>query len=144
MFTFLILMHIIGLILGAGAATVKIILLLKTKSDYLFLPAYIKASNPITKLIVSGLVLMTLSGIGFLLYGFPFSDELIIKLILVTAVWLIGPYIDKVIEPKFKAQAEIADNTATAEFKSIQKKYFTAELLATGLFYLVILYWILK
>lgn len=143
MLTFLFLIHIIGLILGVGAATVKTILLLKSKSDYLFVPVYIKITKPVTKLIVSGLVLMTLSGLGFLLYGYPFSIGLIIKLILVGAVWLIGPYIDKVIEPEFQAQAEITDNPASAEFQSIQKKYFTAELVATGLFYLIVVYWML-
>ena len=59
--------HLVGLAIGVGAATVKLMLLLKCRSNSGFIQVFIKVSKPITKLIITGLILLTLSGIGWLL-----------------------------------------------------------------------------
>jgi len=51
-----------------------------------------------THLIIAGLILLTLSGIGWLILGYGFSAQLIAKIILVVVIWALGPVIDKVIE----------------------------------------------
>jgi hypothetical protein len=140
MWSYLTLAHLIGLAFGVGAATVKLILLFKCRSDRSFIPVYIKVVKPITKFIIAGMILLTLSGIGWLLYDYPLTEELIVKLIFVAALWITGPYIDKVAEPKFiKLASEQANST---KLIASQQKYIIAEVIATGLFYLIIVYWV--
>ena len=66
-YTFIFFVHIIGLVIGVGAATVKLVLLIKSKYDYTIVPFYLKVSKPITQLIIFGMVLLTISGIGFII-----------------------------------------------------------------------------
>jgi hypothetical protein len=140
--TLFLLAHLVGLSLAVGAATSKILLLIKSRSDASFVPVHVKASKTITKLIISGLVLLTLSGIGWILSGYPFTPKLVIKLVLVLAVWLIGPYIDNVVEPIFiKLASEIA-STPSQEFSKIHKRYLTVETVATSLFYAIVAVWV--
>jgi hypothetical protein len=134
-------MHLVGLSLGVGAATVKMLLLIKCKSDYFLVSVYLKVSKIITKLILIGIILLTLSGIGWLLHGYPFTDILIVKIILVVTIWILGPFINK-IEPKFQKLVPGTDQTASVEFISVLKKYLILEIIATGLFYCVIVIWI--
>lgn len=56
--------HLVGLGLGVGAATAKLVLLLKSSADPAFLPAHIKVSKLLTRQIIIGMALLTLSGIG--------------------------------------------------------------------------------
>lgn len=79
----------------------KLVLLLKSKGNPALLQVFVKASKPITRLVVLDLILLTLSGTGWLALGYPFSTKLIAKLIVVGAIWVLGPMIDKVVEPKF-------------------------------------------
>lgn len=69
--TLLSLAHLIGLVLGVGAATVKLTLLLKCVADHAFMPGYATAARYMTHHIIAGLVVLTLSGIGLLLLGYP-------------------------------------------------------------------------
>ncbi len=139
----LTLAHLIGLAMGVGSATAKLRLLLKCRADHAFVPAYIAAVKPLTKLIVLGLALLTLSGIGWLLLGYPFTPTLIVKLVLVGAIWVLGPIIDNVVEPKFLKLAPKAGESASPEFIRIQQRYLQLEFIATGLFYVIILIWVL-
>jgi hypothetical protein len=131
--------HLIGLGLGVGAATVKLVLLIRCNSNYEFVQVFLKVSRTITRIIVTGLILLTLSGIGWILMGTYFTTIFIIKLFLVGAVWVVGPVIDNVIEPKFKKLAPAPAEQATPEFIRIQKQYLLLELLATTLFYVIII-----
>ena len=70
LFILLMLIHLIGLAFGLGAATVKLTLLFKYKSNYAFLPSYFEISKVVTKYIVLGMILLTLSGIGFIIIGY--------------------------------------------------------------------------
>jgi hypothetical protein len=135
--------HIIGLSLAVGAATVKLVLLVKSNSDTELLQVYIKIVRPITKVLITGMILVTLSGIGWLLSGYPLISSLIVKIILVAAVWILGPIIDNVVEPKFRLLAAETGQTDSPDFILIRKKYLALEIIATSIFYIVIFYWIL-
>ena len=138
------LVHIVGLALGVGSATAKSILLLRTKSEGAFVPTYLATYRPLTRLIILGMILLTLSGLGWLLLlEYPLTPLLVTKLILVAALWGLGPLIDKTIEPKFKALAPQAGETPSTAFIHIQQRYLLVELLATGLFYIIIVMWML-
>ena len=137
------LVHLMGLALGLGSATVKLTLLLKCRADRAFVRVYLDVAKPITRHIVLGLVLLTLSGIGWLLVGYQLSRLLVVKLILVGAIWAVGPLIDNVVEPKFRRLAPAADSPASPEFIRIQKQYLALEVIATVLFYVIVLVWVL-
>ena len=139
----LTLTHLIGLALAVGSATSKLMLLLKCRADSAFLPTYVAAAKTITRLIVVGLGLLTLSGVGWLLTGYPFSLLLIVKLVLVGSIWMLGPIIDNVIEPRFQKLAPGAGDAPSPEFIRIQGRYVLLELVATGLFYVIIVIWML-
>ena len=143
LFSLFTIIHIIGLAIAVGAATLKVIVLLKCKSDYSFVPVYIKIAKPVTNLIVIGMILLTLSGIGWLIDGYPIGTELTIKLVFVTFIWIMGPVIDNVVEPKFRKLAPSADQTATQEFVSARNTFITFEIIATAIFYAIIIMWIL-
>jgi hypothetical protein len=87
------------------------------------------------------MVLLTLSGIGWLLLGYPFSALLVVKLVLVAAIWVLGPYIDNVIEPEFRKLAPAAGEPISPAFTRIQKRHLRWDLTATLLFYVTIVIW---
>jgi len=134
--------HFIGLALAVGAATVKVVLLFICKSNPSIVTSYLKVVKPITKIIVFGIILLTISGISWLITGYPFSTELIIKIILVAVIWGLGPIIDNVIEPKFIKFAPKNSEPISNEFGQIMKKYLTLEVIATTIFYVIIIYWV--
>ena len=138
----LTLMHLLGLALGLGAATGKLTLLLKTRRDHAFIPVYLQIARPITRLIVLGMILLTVSGIGWLLLGYTFSTVLVVKLILVGVLWLLGPFIDNVAEPKFRKLAPRMGENASVEFLLVQRQYLTVEMIATGTFYVIVVLWV--
>jgi len=135
------LVHLIGLMLAVGAATAKTTLLLRCRADPALLPAYLADSRPITRLIIAGLVLLTLSGVGALFVGYPLTPLLIAKLVLVAIVWTLGPIIDNVAEPKFRKLAPGLGESPSPDFLQAQRRYVLLELSATGLFYVIVLMW---
>jgi len=141
--SFLSLAHVIGLALGLGCATAKLTLLARCRADPAFLPTYIAVARPITRLIILGLILVTLSGVGWLFAGYSLTRLLFLKLVLVGAIWVLGPVIDKVVEPKFVQLAPTHHEPVSMAFIRIQRQYLYLESIATGLFYLVIALWIL-
>jgi len=141
--SWLLLAHMVGLALGVGAATAKLALLLRCRADPTRLPSYLQVAAPLTRQIVLGLVLLTLSGIGWLLLGYPWTPVLVVKLALVLAIWLLGPIIDKVAEPAFRRLAPASGEPASPAFLQAQRRYLAVEATATGLFYAVIVVWTL-
>jgi hypothetical protein len=133
----LTLTHLLGLALGVGAATVKLVLLTRCNSNPEFVSCYIKVSKPITRIIILGLILLSLSGIGWIVLGTLFTPLFIVKLALVLVIWVVGPVIDNVFEPKFMKLAPEPGKKATPEFIQIQKKLLILEILATSLFYAI-------
>lgn len=134
----LLVLHLFGLTLGVGAASVKLFLLYRCKSNPGFIPVFLKVMKPITQLLLTGLLLLTLTGLGWLLRGFPFTPWLIIKTVLVALIWIIGPVIDKVIEPKFIELSPVQEERPSEEFNRQWTRYFATELIADLLFYIVI------
>jgi len=133
----LVLLHLIGLSFGLGAATVKMVFVIKSNADPEFLPVYFKVTKIVTKFIVSGILILTLSGIGWIIYGYSFSPLFIVKLVLVGLMWLLGPIIDNVFEPRLVKAAPMPGATVTPEFISAQKKHLLLEIIATGLMYAI-------
>jgi len=136
--------HLFGLSLGLGCATAKLSLLRRSRSDPAVLQAFLAVARPITRLIILGLALLTLSGVGWLLQGYPFTPRVVVKLTLVAVIWVLGPIIDNVIEPRFRQAAPGPGEEPSPEFIAIQRRYLRVEWLATGLFYVIVLLWVLK
>jgi hypothetical protein len=135
--------HILGLALGLGAATVKTRLLFKCITDYGFVPIFLGVIKPITMIIILGQILLTLSGIGWMLYGYSFTTVIIIKIILLGLLWILGPVIDNVITPRFEKLAPLPGENASPSFVIAQKQLLAAEIGATGLFYILLIMGIL-
>ena len=91
----------------------------------------------IVRIIITGLIFLTLSGIVWLILGASWNTTLIIKIILVVILWTLGPYIDNVVEPKFRKLSPLPGQQALPEFIQIQKKYLLIEGVATILFYII-------
>jgi hypothetical protein len=66
-----------------------------------------------------------------------------VKLFLVAVIWVLGPVIDNVVEPRFQKLAPAAGESASLEFVRIQKRYLVLEFIANGLFYLIVVMWLL-
>jgi hypothetical protein len=139
----LLLVHLAGLALGLGAATAKVVLLLRCRADSAFVPAYLAIVKPITRQVILGLVLLLLSGIGFMVIGHSFTPRLVRKLVLVAAIFVIGPVIDNVIEPRFRALAPRPGAPASPEFVRVLTQYLALDVLAGGLFWAVVVLWVM-
>jgi len=137
------LVHVVGFALAAGSATVKLSLLLRCRNDIDFLPSYLRVVRPITWLIVTGMILLLLSGGTWLFLGHEFSPRLIVKLVLFVAVSIIGPVIDNVFEPRYRKLAPVSGAPISPEFLRAQRHYLTMEITATLLFYVIAAIWML-
>jgi hypothetical protein len=142
--TLLPIFHFIGLALGVGAATVKVWLVIKCRSDNTFIPAHARVAPILTRQIVAGMILLALSGIVWLVAGYSITPLLLVKIILAASIFAIGPIIDNVIEPKYYRLAPAAGEAATGDFIRIQNQYLILEIFATLLFYVVIVMWLLR
>jgi hypothetical protein len=132
----LALLHLVGIVLATGAATAKWTLLLRSRSDPAFLPVFLGAARPVTRLIIVGQVLATLTGITWLVLGYALAPLLVAKLVLVGAVWILGPVIDNVVEPA-------PGDAPSPAFLAVQRRYLLLETAATGIFYAIIVMWML-
>jgi hypothetical protein len=139
----LLLTHLIGLAWALGAATVKLALLFRCQRDRSLIPTYVRVVGAVTRQLVTGLILLTLSGIGWLLLGYPLTARLVTKLVLVAAVWVIGPIIDKVAEPRFRRLAPTAEEAVSPAFVRAERAYLALEVAATGMFYVIVGLWVL-
>ena len=129
--------HLIGLALGLGSATVKIALLLRCNRNYNLYPDFIKASKPVTRLLISGIILLVLSGTGWLITGYPLTTLMIIKIILVVLVFASGAVIDNVVEPTLKKLLPTPGESPTQPFIQIQKRHLLLEIAATMAMYAI-------
>lgn len=121
----------------------ELALLLRTRTDQQFVAVYIAAARPLTRLIILGMALLTLSGVGWLLVGYQFTPLLVVKLVLVLGIWVLRPIIDNVVEPKFQKLAPRPGEPTSPEFVQIQQRYLLLEVTATGLFYIIVVMWVL-
>lgn len=116
------LIHDFGLAFGVGGVTVNLALMMKSRSDREFAPIFMKASEPIARLVFLGLSLLTLSGIGFFVLGYPEEQMLLVKHILVAVLWVIGSLMMFSYQPKLAKLAPKPGQPPTPEFFSIQKR----------------------
>lgn len=131
--------HLLGLALGVGAATVKIILRLKANADPTFLPVYARVTKPITKTLILGIVLLTLSGIVWLIQGYSFTTLIVVKIVLVGLVWVLGISIDNVFEPRFLKLIPAAGSSPSPEFTSAAKVHLVLDTVAALLMYAIMI-----
>jgi len=141
--TLLAIIHVIGLALGVGAATVKLVLLYKSRSNAELIPVFFDVSRIATPLIIAGMIMLTLSGIGWIILGYYLTTVLSIKIGLVLTIWILGPYMDNFVEPKFHKLAMSPGMQGSAEFIRVQKQYLTMEVIATLIFYIIIVFWLI-
>lgn len=144
MHTYLWLAHLLGLGLAFGAATVKLTLLVKSGDSAERIGAFIGASKTLTKQIVFGMLILTITGIVWLIRGYPLSLLLYVKIAIVAALWVLGPVIGAVIEPRFERLAPATGQEPTSAFLRTKGQYIGAEVIATGLLALVIVLWVLR
>ena len=133
----LMIIHIIGLIFAAGSATIKLILLFKCRSDPEFYATYFQVALPVTRVLVFGMILLTVSGIAWMIIGYTFDPLLIFKMALVGIMWILGPVINNVAEPKFRNMVSQPEQFMSAKFKNAKKQYYTLEIIATALMYTI-------
>jgi len=138
------LVHLIGLALGVGGATAKLALVLRCKADPAFVPTYLRVIKSLTRQIVLGMILLTLSGIGWLVLGYPVTRLLVVKLVLVVAIWVLGPVIDNVVEPRFRSLAPQPGAAASPDFVRARQRYVAFEAFATGIFYVIVVLWLMR
>jgi len=127
--------HLLGLALGVGAATVKLALVLRAGSDPALVSAFLAVRKTITRGIVAGLLLATLSGVAWLVQGYSWSPRLVLKVALVAAMFVLGPLIDNVSEPRYERLAPTPEAQATPAFLRARKSYLAVEVAATALMY---------
>jgi hypothetical protein len=135
----LMIVHVIGLVLAVGSATIKLLLLFKCNADFKFFPVFFRVAPLITRLIIAGMILLTLSGIAWIIIGYSLEPLLIFKIVLVAFIWILGPVIDNVAEPKLKKSALVPEQILTADFASIQKQHLLLEIAATALMYAAVI-----
>ena len=128
----ILLVHLLGLALALGGGTVKVSLLLASRADLQTTSAYVRVAPVLTRLLVTGLVLLTASGIVWVVLGRPMTPSLVAKIALVVILWGLGPVIDKVVEPAFLRLAPSAGPAAPPEFASARRRYLALELFAAG------------
>ena len=137
------LVHLIAVALAVGAATAKNLLLYRCRKDPSFVPTYLKVEGPITKQIVVGQALLTLTGIVYaLLLGYGFTLRLIVKVVLLAILWVLGPAIDNVVGPRFKKTAPAPGEPVTQEFIQALNRYLFWDVVASGIFYAIIILWV--
>lgn len=124
------LVHLLGIGLALGSAAVKVSLLVGCRGAPGRARAYVQVAPAVTRLLVTGLALLTLSGMAWLLLGRPFTPLLAGKVGLVAGVWALGPVIDKVVEPAF---VRLVPSGAGPELARARRRYLALELVATGL-----------
>ena len=131
----LLLVHLIGFALSVGAATVKLFLVVRLNKHPEFFTQYTREVRLITKQIITGIILLILSGIGWMVWDHPFTTLLIIKLLIVAIVLCIGPIIDNVYEPRLVKASPLPNEVPSKDFVHLLKQYMRVEFFATFLMY---------
>lgn len=134
--------HLVGLSLAVGAASAKLVLLFRCRSDVSSVPVFTRTTRLLTRQIILGMVLLTLSGIGWLVLGYPITTRLVVKLVLAAALWVIGPVIDNVVEPAFLKGIPEAGAPSSPTFLAAHRRYLMVEFGATLTFYVTIVMWV--
>ena len=101
----------------------------------MFYTDYFKLAPLLSKLIITGMILLTLSGIAWIIIGYSLELLLILKIIIVAGIWIIGPIIDSRAEPKVKRLYPSPGAEPSAEFTRSQQQHLLLEIIATAMMY---------
>ncbi len=137
LYHWLLLAHLFGYGLALGGSTAKMILLIRARSDHRRYPVFFQVSKTLTVLIILGMLLATLSGVGWLLTKYPLREILITKIVLVVLIWILGPVIDNVAEPALRKNYPAEGQALFPAFLHARDRHFVLELVATLLMYAV-------
>ena len=124
----LTLAHVVGVALALGAALVKVALLFALRADS-DMSLFLRVARPITRLIILGMIVLTASGVGWVMLGREFTPMLVVKIALAVAVWALGPVIDKVVEPRLREAVEAGPDGAA--LGQARPRYVAIEIAAT-------------
>lgn len=133
----LLLTHILGLGLALGGATAKFILLIRCQQDHKRFFIFFQVSKLLTVLIILGMILCTLSGVAWLLTNYPLRPLLIAKIVMVGLIWILGPVIDNVAEPRLRKELPGAGLEPGPGFNPARNRHLLLEIVATLLMYAV-------
>jgi hypothetical protein len=127
--------HLLGLALATGAATVKAAMAFRALREPDFVRNFLSSRKLVAKFIILGLILVTVSGIAWIVQGYPWSALLIAKVVIVVLMWVVGPIIDNVLEPRLEKLAPAGGQAPSSEFAAQQRTHLGAEIAATILMY---------
>ncbi len=137
------LVHLTALALAVGGATAKNLLLVRCRRDLAFVPTFLGLERLITRQIIVGQVLITISGVAYAwLLGYGFTPRVVVKVVLVAAVWVLGPCIDTIVAPRMRQHAPGPGQSASPAFQRALSRYVFWDLAATGIYYAVIVFWV--
>lgn len=111
----LLIAHVIGVALGAGGATMSDILFLTSVADRQIDRSELKLLKIASKVVVAGLVLLTITGIGFLLTGSLTSPRFWAKMTIVTVAAVNGYAMHRYAFPLFEQWARDRMHLLSAE-----------------------------
>lgn len=136
--------HLVALALAVGAATAKNVLLYRCRSQPSRVPFFLAVEGPITAQIIAGQVLLTVSGIAYAyLLGYSFTPRLMVKVGLLLLVWVLGPTIDHVVSPALKRAVAGGVEPSSPEVERAVRRYLLWDVLATAVFYAIVVFWVL-
>ncbi len=114
--TFLLIGHIIGVALGAGGATMSDVLFVTSIIDNRLDQSELRLLKIASKVVVVGLLLLTVTGIGFLLTGSPTSARFWAKMTIVTIATLNGFVMHRLLFPIFARCVQAGTAIDSADF----------------------------
>lgn len=112
----LLTLHIIGVALGAGGATMSDMLFLTSISDNQIDQSELKLLKIASRIVVVGLILLMVTGAGFFLFGAVESDRFWAKMTIVSIATLNGIVMHNVAFPIFERCAKYGTKLMSAEF----------------------------
>lgn len=114
--TFLLIGHIVGVAIGAGGATMSDVLFVTSIGDNRIDRSELRLLKIASKIVVAGLVLLTVTGIGFLLTGSPTSPRFWAKMTIVLVAALNGFVMHKLLFPIFERCVRDGIAVSSAKF----------------------------
>lgn len=106
--SFLVIAHIVGVVFGAGAATMSDLLFMRSIRRNEIQEAEFRVFHFLSKFVWIGLLLLIISGLGFLLYyrievpesGLIYKPKLLVKLVVTAVIFFNGLIMHAALMPK--------------------------------------------
>ena len=114
--TFLLIGHVIGVALGAGGAPMSDVLFVSSIADNRSDKSELRLLKIASKVVVAGLILLTITGMGFLLTGSPTSPRFWAKMTIVTIASVNGFVMHRLLFPIFERCVRERTEINSADF----------------------------